>query len=265
MDRRGDRVNWRRWRALVLLFVCPVKALGAQAPASVWERTVELSGNYLYGNTDQAILSARTSIIRNDSTVALRVDARFLIGVSSREGQGRVMDRRSWVINGSVDFHQYAPQSRFIFGSIERSLELRIDRRVSGGIGQKVSFVRDSATRFDVSVGILGEQSVLPQATPEGEPPPPALSSSLVRLSGRLRYRRNLSSRLFIDHTTWYRPEVGSFGRYLASSVSALTYSVGKRTHLQLSFQNDFDSLARSRGSRSNQNGQILVGVSTKF
>jgi hypothetical protein len=243
-----------------------VPHLLAQAPSGpVWERTLELSGNYLYGNTDQAILSTRTGVVRNDSLVALRVDTRFLIGVTDRPDKGRVMDRRSWVVSGSVDFHQYAPQSQFVFGSIERSMELRIDRRVSGGIGQKVSIQRDSVTKFDFSLGVLGEQSLLPQAAPAGQPPLPSLSNSLVRLSGRMRYQRNFTSRVGVDHVTWYRPELASFNRYLASSVSAFSYSVSKRSNLRLSLQNDFDSLARSRGARSNQNGQVLVGASTKF
>lgn len=251
--------------ALLGVAVAAPKALGAQSPSTIWERSLELSGNYLYGNTDQAILSARTGVVRNDSSVALRLDTRFLIGVTDRQGQGRVMDRRSWVVAGSVDFKQYSPQSQFVFGSFERSHELRIDRRMSGGIGQKVTIAVDSTTKFDLSLGILGEQSLLPQATSAGESPLPSLSTSLVRLSGRLRYRKSLTARVGVDHTTWYRPEVAAFNHYLASSVSALSYSVSKRSHLQLSLQNDFDSLARSRGSRSNQNGQILVGASTKF
>ena len=258
-------------RVVVLLVVClALSAIGcplaAQAPTTVWERTLELSGNYLYGNTEQAILSTRSSIVRNDSAVALRLDSRFLIGVTARQGEGRVMDRRSWTVAGSVDFKQYAPQSQFIFGSIERSLELRIDRRLSGGIGHKVSFARDSSTRFDVSLGILGEQSVLPQAPAAGDTTVlPSLNTTLVRMSGRLRYRKALTARLGVEHTTWYRPELAAFNRYLASSVSSLSYAMSKKSHLQLSFQNDFDSLARSRGSRSNQNGQVLVGATTKF
>lgn len=257
----------RRSVIALVLQVTAAGSLSAQGPSAppVWERSLELSGNYLYGNTEQAILSMRTGVVRNDSVVALRVDTRFLVGVSDRTGAGRVMDRRSWVVSGSVDFHQYDAQSQFLFGSAERSLELRIDSRVSGGIGQKVSLVRDSVTKFDLSLGILGERSVLPQAQRAGEPEPPTISTQLVRLSGRLRYRRSLSTKVGVDHTTWYRPELADFNRFLASSVSAVSYAVSRRSHLQLSLQNDFDSLARSRGSRSNQNGQILVGASTKF
>ncbi|MDZ7631839.1 MAG: DUF481 domain-containing protein [Gemmatimonadaceae bacterium] len=248
-----------------LLCLRAVPVSGQAAPESIWERSVELSGNYLYGNTEQAILSVQTGVVRNDSVLALRLDTRFLIGVTDRADEGRVMDRRSWIVSTSLDFRQYASQSQFIFGSVERSLELRIDRRVSGGIGQKLVIAADSATRFDVSLGILGEQSVLPQAGTSSVPNPPTRRASLVRLSGRLRYRRSLTARLGVDHVTSYRPELDGFSRYLASSVSALSYSVGTQSHLRLSFQNDYDSLAQSRGSRSNQNGQILVGVSTKF
>jgi hypothetical protein len=238
--------------------------LTAQEP-KVWERSLELSGNYLYGNTEQAILSVRSGVVRNDSLVSVRVDTRFLIGVTDRSDAGRVMDRRSWVVSSSVDFRQYAPQSQFFFGSVERSLELRIDRRVSGGIGQKVSLQRDSAMKLDVSLGVLGEQSVLPQSAPVGSSPLPALNNALVRLSGRMRYQKNFTSRVAVDHVSWYRPELAAFHRYIASSVSAVSYSMNKRSNLRLSLQNDFDSLARSRGARSNQNGQVLVGASTKF
>lgn len=254
-------------RVLALLVACTASPvlLPAQEATTVWERSLELSGNYLYGNTDQAILSFRSGVARNDSTVALRVDTRFLIGVTDRENEGRVMDRRSWVLSGSVDFHQYARQSQFLFGSVEQSLELRIDRRVSGGIGEKIIVVNDSVSKVDVSLGVLGEQSILPEAPNTGALVRPSNNRSLVRLSGRLRYRRNLTSRVGVDHVTFYRPEISAFNRYLASSVSALSYSVGKNTNLRLSLQNDFDSLARSRGSRSNQNGQLLVGANTKF
>ncbi len=239
--------------------------LRAQAPTVVWERTLELSGNYLYGNNDQAILSTRGGVVRNDSTVQLRVDGRFLIGVTDREKEGRVMDRRSWILSASMDFRPYAAQSQFFFGSVERSMELRIRRRASGGIGQKVVFAQDSLTHFDVSLGVLGEQSLLPQAVAAGQPAAPLLTTSLARLSGRLRYRRKFTNRVGLEHTTWYRPELAAFHRYLASSVSAFSYSVSRGSKMQLSLQNDFDSLARSRGARSNQNGQVLVGASTKF
>jgi hypothetical protein len=68
-----------------------------------------------------------------------------------------------------------------------------------------------------------------------------------------------------VDWTTWYRPEVSAPNRDLASSVSAVTYNLSKRSHLLSSLQNDFDSLARSRGSHSKQSGQVRVGASTKF
>jgi len=253
-------------RRVLGLLIGASGVLQAQRQAlDIWERTLELSGNYLYGNTEQAILSARTAVVRNDSLVALRADARFLIGVTDLPDQGRVMDRRSWVVSGSVDFRQYAPQSQFLFGSVERSMELRIDRRVSGGVGQKLSLRRDSAGRFDISVGVLGERSVLPQNRAAGSPPRPTLSTALVRLSGRMRYQRSFTPRIGIDHVTWYRPELAAFNRFIATSNSAVSYTVGKRSSLRLSLQNDFDSLARSRGARSNQNGQVLFGASTKF
>lgn len=261
----GDLTGLSCSAALLALAAALASPLSAQAPAEVWERTLELSGNYLYGNNDQVIVSTRAGVVRNDSTVQLRLDGRFLIGVTDRESVGRVMDRRSWTISSSVDFRPYAAQSQFFFMSVERSLELRIRRRASGGIGHKVVIAQDSVTRFDVSLGVLGEQSLLPQSVAAGQPPAPLLTTSLVRLSGRVRFKRRFTSRAGMEHTTSYRPDLASFTRYLATSVSAFSYSMGRGANMQVSLQNDFDSLARSRGARSNQNGQILVGASTRF
>ena len=56
-------------------------SLGAYARA--------LSGNYLYGNTEQTIFSAPAGVSQNESLAPVRVDTRFLIGLA------RVIDRRS--------------------------------------------------------------------------------------------------------------------------------------------------------------------------
>ena len=233
----------------------------------IWDRSIELSGNYLFGNSDQAFLSTRAGFGRRDSTIAMRVDVRYLIGVTDRASEGRVMDRRSWIVSTSADYRPYSSESQFFFGSIERSLELRIDRRLSGGVGDKHTFINDSVTkdRLDVSVAILGELSLLPQATATGGPPLPALRASLARLSGRFRYRKRLSPRVGLDNTSWYRPELAALNRFLSSSMSVLSYELGKRTDLQIRFEHDYDSMARSRGARSNHNGQMSVGVKTKI
>lgn len=229
-----------------------------------WERNLELAGNYLYGNTEQAIFSTRAGLSRADSLWGVRVDGRYLIGASSRNGD-QVMDRRSWQLSASVDRRPEDTHVQFLLASVERSLELRIDQRVNAGVGYKYVIDCDTVYKLDVSVAVLAEVAALPQPVAGQPGPAPIVRNELARLSARLRYRNQFTDRLNFDHVTWYRPELAAADRFLASSVTALQYSLSKRAGLRLSFQNDYDSLARGRGARSNHNGQVLFGVNSKF
>ena len=232
---------------------------------SRWERSVEVNGNYLYGNTEQAVLGIRTGVLRNDSTLAVRLDTRYTIGVIAGADGKRTMDRRSWLVSANADFQQYGKESQFVFASIEQSLELRVDRRVSVGIGEKVSFIRNDTTRFDASLGLIGEHSRLPIRGTPNAPTASYATATLARLSARLRYRRLLTHRVGFDHVAWYKPQVRSPQRWLGSSSTVLSYVLTRRTGLTLTLYNEYDSQARSRGVRSNMTGQILLGASSKF
>ncbi|MCC7052545.1 MAG: DUF481 domain-containing protein [Gemmatimonadaceae bacterium] len=263
------------WGGAAILALCAAPAALAQtapeavAPAerhaSRWERTVEVNGNYLYGNTEQAILGVRTGVLRNDSTLAVRVDTRYTIGVRSGTDGQRTMDRRSWLLSANADYRQYGRESPFVFASLEESLELRVDRRLSLGIGEKVSFIRNDTTRFDASLGLIGEHSRLPKQVPAGDSTRPVVVSSLARLSGRIRYRRALTHRFGFDQVAWYKPELAHPSHWLGSSSSIFSYVMTRRTGLTVTLYNEFDSLAKSRGVRSNSAGQILIGASSKF
>ena len=242
------------------------------APASVpaardttWVRTGGVSGNYLFGNREQAVLAARAGVQRRDSTLTVRLDGNFLTSFSSRDDGNLGMDRRNWIVSANADYRPYGQRSQFAFASVEQNFELRIDRRVSGGIGEKLTFVRDGITRSDVSLGLLGERSVLPQARDSGGPVPPTITASLARLSGRFRYLRLLTTRVGFDHVSWYRPEVRDYRRYLASSSTSLTYLLTKRTRMRLALDHEFDSQSRSRGARSNGNGNLMFGADSRF
>lgn len=61
--RRGLR-DGRRWVGLISVTLSenvPPTDM-AQASPQIWEGSLELSGNYLYGNSDRAIPSARSAL-----------------------------------------------------------------------------------------------------------------------------------------------------------------------------------------------------------
>ena len=229
-----------------------------------WERSLEVAGNYLYGNNEQALFSTRTSVARSNDRWETRFDGRFLVGASNRAGD-RVMDRRSWLVGVNVDRRPDDVWSQFFLASAERSFELRVDKRVTAGAGVKYVIDCDTVYRLDLSVAVLGEANALPQPVAGQPGPAPIVRSELARLSGRLRYRNQFTDRLNFDMVTWYRPELAALDRFLASGTVGVQYQVNRIAGLRFSVQHDYDSLARSRGARSNQNGQVLVGVNTRF
>ena len=116
-----------------------------------------------------------------------------------------------------------------------------------------------------LSVFPAAERLAAPQPVAGQTGAAPIVRNELARLSGRLRYRNQFTDRLNFDMVTWYRPELAALDRFLASGTVGVQYQVNRIAGLRFSVQHDYDSLARSRGARSNQNGQVLVGVNTRF
>jgi hypothetical protein len=258
----GVRVGRTAARVLVLLIaIIAVDSVSAQGAR--WDRSLDVSGNYLYGNTDQLIFSTRGGVARRDTLIGVRLDARYLIGVSSTNGTRR-MDRRSWSLSGSVDRRPEDTHTQFVLASVEQSFELRINNRVNAGVGYKYVIDCDTTYQLDASVAVVGEWSLLPSAV-TASTPDELLRRELVRLSNRVRYRNQFTDRVNLEHVTWIRPQVNDWSDMLASSLTSLGYVLSTHASLRLSFQNDFDSNSRARGARSNHNGQILVGVAARF
>jgi hypothetical protein len=247
-------------RATLLLasLLLPMSAALAQRPRL--ERTVDVAGNYLYGNQDQFIFSARAGIQYRDTLWGVRFDSRYLIGVGSANGVRR-MDRRSWLLSGSLDRRPEDVHSQFILASVEESLELRVRSRANIGAGYKYVIDCDTTFQLDASVAMVAETSLLPIV---GNPMD-LVRSQLLRLSNRIRYRNQFTEKVNLDHVTWLRPRIDNVSDLLGSSSTSIGYVLTKNASLRLSFINDYDSRSRARGARSNHNGQMVVGVAARF
>ena len=67
---------------------------------------------------------------------------RFTYGAATDDGE-RYVSQRSWMGSLNLDLWPHAGQSPFLLGTLESSLERRIDLRASGGFGHKLTFVDD--------------------------------------------------------------------------------------------------------------------------
>jgi len=248
--------------ALATLAAASLAAARADAqaePVARWERVVEVSGTVSFGNNPQTLVTTQTGITHNDSALTVRSDLRLLYGQAATEDRGSEVTRRTWLGTVGADWYPYEKYSPFVLGSYESSFERRVRSRINAGAGGKVTVVRTPETRLDFSVALLAERSALPDDSGAVH------TEGLARWSGRIRYRRAFDNRLNVDHVTFYRPEVAAVERFTVTSNSSLGYEISRTSQLQVSFLDNYDSGARGRGARSNNDGQLVVGVLTMF
>jgi hypothetical protein len=224
-----------------------------------WDVKAEAAASAFFGNTRQSTLGTRLTAGRADSTVEVKTDGEFTYSETERDARRMVVSKRSWRTGLTADYRPFARVSPFVLATVESSLEKRIDRRYSGGAGARYSFARTERTASDLSLAVLAERSLLPDTAG------PRIEQTLARYSARFRLDRQFDERLSLAHLTFYRPEVSTPERFTFTSRTSLAYKVTTSLSLQLSFLDNYDSEARERGARSNNDGELLFGLAATF
>ena len=259
-ERHGRRVASLALSALAR--VAPALALGPAALAAqdTWQVEGEIAASLFFGNTDQATVSVRSGVAHADSLREVGLGGSFTYGEATDPESGLdFVTRRSWTADASYDHRPLERWSPFLFGRIERSLEKRLNLRVEWGIGAKYTVVRSEQGQLDLSVGVLGERTDA-RGVPVGIEDPEVRA----RWSVRLRARRELAGgRVSFNSETFWRPQLDNAGVATASTTHSLAAQLTERVSLKLTLVDHYDSGAMERGARSNNDGQLLLGVLT--
>ncbi len=219
----------------------------------------ELSGNVYFGNTRQILAALRAERERIDSASSVRTQLRYNYGQTTTDATGTVVSKRSWIGASNYDWRPFARLSPFVRASVESSLESQIARRYRAGGGERLNIIRTPQTDVIASAGIDGERTTpLSAGSARG-------STTLARGATSLRVRRDFNPTMSASNETSYSPALSDFGDYTILSVTALKMKLTRTAGLTLSFRDGFDSRAVARGARSNNDGEILVGVLTAF
>jgi hypothetical protein len=248
------------WLALAALAAAPT--LGAQEPPPRrWRGSVQANGSVLFGNTDQRVLGGRGALTRADSLLEVDAGVQALYGDAQTEDGDRQVTKRLWIGTVSVDYRPAMRTSPFVFGSAESSLEKRLAARYSVGVGAKRTFVRTERREVSLSLALLDEQT-----RPLDPPPGSARTDTRVtRWSVRGRVRHRFDDRLRLSHVTFWQPSVTAVARYLVRSSTEIDYALTTGLGLSLALLDNYDSEARARGARVNNDGQLLVGVTARW
>jgi hypothetical protein len=248
----------RRWAMRIALLFLPsiirAPAIGAQDVG--WTGAIEASANVLFGAARGRLVALEAGAQRADSTLEVQADVLLSYADARTEDEEREVTARAVRLSFGVDYRPFERLSPFWFGTVESSLQQRIDRRYSTGVGTKLTFYREEEDDVSASLALLWEQT----RALDPEPPTP-LSATQARWSLRVRVRRQLTETTRLEHVTFYQPVVERLERYTAESTTSLAVTINARLALTGTFRDRYDSEARSRGARSNHDGQVLFGA----
>ncbi len=242
----------------LLLLLASSAPLGAQDIG--WNGSAEANASLFFGNTDQWVVAGATRASYSDSTVEIRGEIRADYAETSVESGGSSVSRRAWLASTGVDLAPFSKVSPFLLGSAESSLQARIQRRYAGGFGGKLTYIQSDATKLSTSLALLWERTRVMDGNNN-----PDLPASRLRWSFRLKGSRRLDDRIHFSHETYYQPSVKDMQRFTLTSTSTLTFDLNKTLGFTSSLHDSYDSEARRRGARSNNDGQFLVGLRARY
>ncbi len=180
-----------------------------------------------------------------------------LYGEASLDDGDRVVIKRLWLGTLTADWKPQARWSPFLLGTVETNLEKRIALRLNSGAGVKYTALRSERSDLSVSVALLDERVRPDEAG--------AATTRLTRWSTRFRVRHAFDERTRISHVTFWRPSATAIDRYLVQSTTELAVGLTRRTAITLSFLDNYDSEAVSRGARTYNDGQMLLGLTAAW
>jgi hypothetical protein len=248
-----------RWTTSLLAALSLVAVAGAAQAQPKRKIEGELSGNAFFGNTRQMLASVRAEHERVDSAFAFRILSRLNYGQTTTDATGTIVSKRSWNAGSNYDWRPYADFAPFVRASVEGSYENRIARRYSAGMGSRINVRRDSLTDVIFSLGANGERT---QALPPGDS---LGANTLARGYSGLRLRRELTSRVSFTSESSYEPALTEGGDYTIKTVNAFKVKLARFAGLTFLFRDNYDSKSISRGARTNNDVELLMGILTTF
>lgn len=244
---------------LLLLLGSSASLASAQASRTGLRFETELGASMFFGNTEQVTFTNRTALSKADSAMEFSANWNVTYGEATNEEGETSVNRRAWIAGSSLDFRPHGVVSPFVFGTLEYSLQKRIDQRFSGGAGGKLTFVRNGPSLLDLSAAALAERTV---------PREQLVSDTewLARWSVRMRARRSFGDNRFALSTeNLWVPAFRDPSDFTFTSTSSVSLVVSTRVSLRFSFVDQYDSGAVERGARTNNDGQLLFTILTRF
>ncbi len=256
------RGRFGRYSYLTVLVGAALAAspLAAQDDERAWSLKTEAGASVFFGASSQSAVLFRSDYAYGAGAWETSFKAGFDYG-ETEDGSGTTfVASRSWTTEAEVDY-QAGRWQPFVFVNADGSLQRAIDLRISSGVGVGYDLVEESQTAsLDASVAALVERT-----DPRVEPGEPDEVNTLGRWSARLRGMKKLAEeRIELGFESFFKPSFEAFSDdYLFTFEGKAAFQLTEDVSLGVSFIDVYDSLAESRGARSNNDGRIFFSIIT--
>ena len=209
-------------------------------------------------SSSQTLTTFATSLSHDGKAFDGDASVQFRYGESEDDQHVKFVSSRGWMANVSLDATPDGRVSPFVLGSVEASLEKRIASRTSGGAGAKLVLAKSNTGSASLSLALLGERTVALSDT--------AVAPTTVgRWSWRAKIEQRVADRVSFVHTTFFAPAFRALAQYTVTSTSVASLAVNKALAFTLTFTDNYDSQAVSRGAPTNNDGSLLFGIRASY
>jgi len=246
---------------LLLSFAIPFSLAGQEEVDGEvdWGAEAEAGISVFFGASDQTTANTALGLVRKSQNWESDNGFSYLYGeATDLEGNTSVI-KRSWGAVSNLNYRGFNRVNPYAFGSAESSLQKKIDLRLKGGTGAKLTARDTETTRLDFAVAVLAEQTFKDtEENGEGE--------LLARWTGAFNLRRSFAEeRTIFEAKADYNPVFDEFDNYTIDAETSLAFRLTEVIRLKLSVVDKYDSRAEERGARDNNDGQVLFSVLAAF
>jgi hypothetical protein len=261
---RTDRPSPARTASFLLLalLLSGTSALSAQEealPPPKWAFEGEIGASVFFGASDQTTVATRVAIDRGSPDFELENEVSFLYGEASDGSGNTFVNKRAWALESNLDYRRFSRVNPYVFAGALSSLEKAIEIRYKGGAGAKLTALDSETSRLDFALAILGEKTV--EKNPED-----GGSEILARWAGEGKLRRSFAAdRTVVEAKAVYSPVFDEADNYVVAAEGSIAFKLSEIISLKLSVVDNYDSRAKDRGARDNNDGRVLFSVLSSF
>ena len=232
----------------------PVLAQESEPPE--WAFEGEVGASVLFGASNQTTVAVRVAADRRAAGFELENDLSFLYGEAKAEDGRSFVNKRSWIGEVQLDYLPGGNWSPFVLGSVEGSLERKIERRYAGAAGVRWTPLDEDGRKFDLAGGAKAART-----TPKVEVGEVADTETIGRLYTRGELVWPLGENLAFSLVTTYEPDFSDFNNYTVGVDTGIQFNFNSSIALKLSLLDRYDSSAKSRGALSNNDGRLFFSI----